>query len=178
MTKKRNGKDWEENYAYGRYAEIEIAKFFQERGWRVSFAEDYGFFLEDKERGGPRISYPPTYQSYSCSDEVETSFITIVAPDLHITKQNTGEKRFVEVKRREKFSKFNSDEVIYLDANLFYDYCELNYSFGNVYFFLYVDGSNGQEEIYTSHIGYMQQNIQYKTKDFVSFNKKIFNRIK
>lgn len=176
--KKKRGSNFDNDYAYGREAEIIIAEFLSSKGWNIKFAEDYGFFLEDKEFGGPRISYIPIYESPSTQEEIETSFITVVAPDLYAVKPDEKKSMFVEVKRRGSFSRFNDDKVIYLDTDLFYQYCEIDDTFGNVVFYLYIDVEERvKDQIYSSTIRHMRNNIQYETEDFVSFNKKIFKNI-
>ena len=168
-------KDFEEDLKYGRFAEYEIAKFLREKGWTVSFADEYGFFDEDKDYGGPKITFIPTYLSITSIEESETSFITLVAPDIYTKKEKKS--FFIEIKRRERFSTFRGDEVLYLNSELFWQYYELNLSFWNVLLFVYI-GDEYYHEVYSCSIQKMAENIQFRGKGFLGFNKNIFKREK
>lgn len=176
---RRTQKEFEEDLAYGKVAEVNIANFFLKKGYDVSYAEDYGVFLD--EFPGPRIFI--TYPNNTINNADYLTGEYLIAPDLMITKGKI--RGFIEVKRREIFSLFNGEEIFYLDERYWKDYCQLeffckNLNYGNsVIIYLCVDSFRNENNIvFHAPVSYLEKHIQYRERGkFVSFNLKDFKRL-
>ncbi len=169
---------FERNLAYGKAAERTIAKFFREHGYRVQTDEEYGFMPDDINKGPRMFVLPP--KNYGSIEEAEVNYKEIIAPDLMITKGKT--RKYIEVKRREKLSRYNGDDILYIDAKCWYDYCELdlfcqynNYGDG-VTIFLCVDNFHGDEyRVFYANVSLLREHVQYHVKNkVVGFNLEYF----
>lgn len=165
--------NWEEDSEYGFYAEIEIAKIFESKGYSVEFAEYYAGFNEGMFYG-PRISVLPP-GNYESIESAEVAYVQYIAPDLKVSKNK--KTRYFEIKRRGKFSRFNGEDVVYIDRTQFYDYCYLTDYGYDIYLMLYVDEFSN-DHFYSANIDVLYNNIQYQTSKFVSFNKRVFDVVK
>jgi hypothetical protein len=174
--------EFQENFEYGRFAEEEIAKFFERKGYRVEFSEEYGVFDAKVKYRGPRIMVllPINYGSI---EEVEVSAEYLIAPDLRIC--NRENLNYIEVKRREHVSYFDNNEVIYINYKKWQDYCELDFfcqncNYGDgVLLFIYLDEYRGESNVvFSATVDYLSSHIRYQRKpDFVSFNLRNFARV-
>ncbi|MDD4308589.1 MAG: hypothetical protein PHU53_07265 [Thermoplasmata archaeon] len=166
-----NGRNsWEKDYEYGFFAEKEIAGFFEQHGYSVEYAEDYAAFTPGLYYG-PRIGILPRYD-YESIEMAEVSCVYYIASDLKVSK--SGKIKYVEIKRRGKFSRFNGEDIIYIDKKQFYDYCYLTDYGYDVSLMIYID-EFADKYIFTATIEKLYENIKYKTDKFVSFRKSVFD---